>query len=260
MGPYAVPQEVYVAGLVFARVAAILMLIPGLGEQAVPPRVRLGLALLLAFVMFPLAGPQVAAIPATSGSLAVAVIREILVGLMIGGLLRMFLGALAVAGEAVSLQTTLSFAQTANPMQAQPGTTIASFLGVLGITLIFATDLHHLFIGAIARSYSLFPPGRPVPLNDAADMAVRTFGDAFALGVQLAAPVIVFSLVLNIAAGLIGRVMPQFQVFFAVTPLTILIGLSVFALSLGLVGLVWIDRYEAYVRTMAVGTGGAGGG
>jgi flagellar biosynthesis protein FliR len=179
---------------------------------------------------------------------------------MIGGLLRLFLASLAVAGEAISLQTTLSFAQTANPMQAQPGTTIASFLGVLGITLIFATNLHHLFIGAIARSYSLFPPGGVVPLGDAADMAVRTFGDAFALGVQLAAPVIVLSLAINIGAGLIGRVMPQFQVFFAVAPITILTGLAVFALSLGLVGLVWIDRYEAYVRTMAVGSGGAVGG
>ena len=260
MGSYAVPLEVYVAGLVFARVGAIVMLIPGLGEQSIPPRVRLAFALILAFILFPLAAPQAAAIPASAGGLVGAVIREVLIGLMIGGLLRIFLASLAVAGEAISLQTTLSFAQTANPMQAQPGTSIASFLGVLGITLIFATDLHHLFIGAIARSYTLFPPARGVPIADAGQMAVRTFADAFALGVQLAAPVIVFSLVLNIAAGLIGRVMPQFQVFFAVTPLTILIGLSVFALSLGLIGLVWIDRYEAYARTLAVGTGGAGGG
>jgi flagellar biosynthetic protein FliR len=86
---------------------------------------------------------------------------------------------------------------------------------------------------------------------------VRTLSQAFALGVQLAAPVIVFALVLNVAAGIIGRLMPQFQIFFAVTPLSILIGLSVFALSLGLIGLVWIERYEAYIRPMAVG--GSGG-
>jgi flagellar biosynthetic protein FliR len=84
-------------------------------------------------------------------------------------------------------------------------------------------------------------------------MAVRTVSQAFSLGIQLAAPVIVFSLVLNVAAGIIGRVMPQFQIFFAVTPLSILVGLSVFALSLGLIGLVWIERYEAYIRPMAVG-------
>ncbi len=87
-------------------------------------------------------------------------------------------------------------------------------------------------------------------------MAIRTLGDAFSLGVQLAAPVIVFSLVLNVAAGLIGRLMPQFQIFFVATPISVLVGLSVFALSLGVIGLVWIDRYEAFARQLAGAAGG----
>lgn len=249
----ALPVEIYTAGLVFARVGAIVMLIPGLGDAAVPPRVRLAFAFVLTLTLFPLAAPSVAAIPALASGLAGAVIKELLIGLMIGGLLRMFLASLAVAGEAVSLQTTLSFAQTANPLGGATNTSVGAFLGLLGVTLIFATDLHHLFIGAIARSYTLFPPARPVPLQDASDMAVRTVGQAFALGVQLAAPVLVFSLVLNIAAGLIGRMLPQFQIFFVSTPINVLVGLSVFALSLGLIGLVWIDRYEAYLQRFAGG-------
>ena len=54
----------------------------------------------------------------------------------------------------------------------------------------------------------------------------------------------VFSLVFNIATGLVGRVMPQFQVFFVATPLIVMLGLSVFALSLGIIGMVWIDHYR----------------
>ena len=252
----ALPVEIYAAGLVFARVGAIVMLIPGFGEQAVPPRIRLAFALILTLVLFPLAAPQVAAIPALSSGLVGAVIKELLIGLMIGGLLRMFLSSLAVAGEAISLQTTLSFAQTASPLQGAQNTSLAAFLGVLGITLIFATNLHHSFIAAIAQSYTLFPPARPVPVGDASDLAVRTVADAFALGVQLAAPVIVFSLVLNLAAGLIGRMMPQFQIFFVATPITVLAGLSVFALSLGLIGLIWIERYESYISRFSGGAGG----
>ncbi|MBW3560266.1 MAG: flagellar type III secretion system protein FliR [Proteobacteria bacterium] len=251
----ALPVEIYTAGLVFARVGAIVMLIPGLGEAAVPPRIRLAFAFVLTLVLFPLAAPTVAAIPALASGLAGAVIKEVLIGLMIGGLLRLFLSSLAVAGEAVSLQTTLSFAQTANPLGGAANTSVGAFLGLLGVTLIFATDLHHLFIGAIARSYALFPPNRAVPLGDAGDLAIRTVGEAFALGVQLAAPVIVFSLVLNVAAGLIGRVLPQFQIFFVSTPINVLVGLSVFALSLGLIGLVWIERYEAYLQRF-IGGGG----
>jgi flagellar biosynthesis protein FliR len=67
------------------------------------------------------------------------------------------------------------------------------------------------------------------------------------LGLQLAAPVVVFALVFNIATGLIGRVMPQFQIFFVATPLTLLLGLSIFALSLGAIGMVWVRAYESFI-------------
>jgi flagellar biosynthetic protein FliR len=77
---------------------------------------------------------------------------------------------------------------------------------------------------------------------------VQTVGKSFALGIQLAAPVIAFSLVFNIATGLVGRVMPQFQIFFVATPLMVLLGLSIFALSLGVIGMVWVDRYHDLLR------------
>ena len=83
-----------------------------------------------------------------------------------------------------------------------------------------------------------------MPLADADALAMQTVGKSFALGLQLAAPVVVFSLIFNIATGLVGRVMPQFQIFFVATPLMVLLGLSIFALSLGVIGMVWIDRYR----------------
>jgi flagellar biosynthetic protein FliR len=63
--------------------------------------------------------------------------------------------------------------------------------------------------------------------------------------------VIVFSLIFNLATGLIGRVMPQFQIFFAATPLNLLLGLSIFALSLGSIGMVWVRSYSDFLRIFA---------
>ena len=57
----------------------------------------------------------------------------------------------------------------------------------------------------------------------------------------------VFSIVLNVATGLIGRLIPQFQIFFAVTPLTVLMGLSIFMVSLGMVSMIWLQKYQAYL-------------
>lgn len=251
MESYATAQEVFAAGLLFSRLGAIVMLIPGLGEGFIPPRIRLAFALSLALMLFPILARTVPPIPGDVAGVVGAVLKEVFIGLMIGGILRLFMGSLAAAGEIVSLQTTLSFAQTANPTQAQPSTTLATFLGLIGILLIMTTNLHHLFLAAIVRSYSLFPFARDVPIADAGQLAIQTVGKSFALGFQLAAPVVVFSLVFNVAVGLVARVMPQFQVFFAATPLMVLMGLSVFALSLGVVGMVWVDRYRDLIGTFA---------
>ena len=71
---------------------------------------------------------------------------------------------------------------------------------------------------------------------------------SFTLGVQLAAPVLAFSLIFNLATGLVGRAMPQFQIFFAAAPAQLLLGLSLFALSLGVMGTYWIDRYRGVLQ------------
>ena len=244
MEHYATAQQVFAGGLVFARLGAIVMLIPGIGETFIPVRIRLSLALLLALVLFPLVGGAVPKVPVDVSGVALAIIKETAIGLFIGGILRFFMSSLAAAGEIMSIQTTLAFAQTANPTEAAPSTTLGTFLGLMGILLIMTTNLHHLFLSAIVRSYTIFPFTKAIPLADAKDLAVQTVSRSFALGLQLAAPVVAASLIFNIATGLVGRVMPQFQIFFVATPLMVLLGLSVFALSIGVIGMVWVDRYR----------------
>ncbi len=253
MEHYALPVQVYGAGLVFSRVGAFVMLMPGVGETTISPRIRLAFALLLALTLYPVVRADLAPVPATLGGLAGQILLEIAIGVGLGALLRLFLGALAVTGEVVSLQTTLSFAQTTNPLGAQPTVTVGAFLSLLGLTLVFSTDLHAMFIGAVARSYTLFPSGHALPVRDLSNLAIHTMGTTFSLGVQLAAPVIVFALVFNIGSGLIARTMPQFQVFFVATPLTLLLGLSVFGLSIGVLGLVWLDRFRSFSAHLAMG-------
>lgn len=257
MEAYATADQVWAGGLIFARIGAILMLLPGFGEAYVPPRVRLSLALVISLALWPVVRATLPGLPETVGGMAGWIIHEVVVGLMIGLLLRMFMSALTTAGEIISLQTTLSFSRTANPMQAQPGTTLAAFLTLLGVTLLFATNTHHLFIAGMVGSYRLIAPAQPLVMSDFTTMAVRTLGDSFLLGVQLAAPVLVFALIFNLASGLIARVMPSFQVYFAAAPLSVLLGLSIFALSLGALGTVFIDRYRRLADVFV--SGGVGG-
>jgi flagellar biosynthetic protein FliR len=257
--PWATADQVWAGGLIFARIGAIILTLPGIGEGYVPPRIRLALALVVSLVLWPVVVGALPPLPVSIGAMVGWVLREVITGLMIGTLLRMFTTALAVAGEIVSLQTTLSFAQTANPLGGTTNTTLAAFLMLFGTVMIFATNTHHLFIAGLVGSYQLVAPAKPLIMSDFAQMAVRTLGDAFMLGVQLAAPVIVFALIFNLASGLVARVMPAFQVFFAAAPLSVILGLSIFALSLGAMGTVFIDRYRAVARVFAAGAGAVGG-
>ncbi|WP_298162312.1 flagellar biosynthetic protein FliR [Brevundimonas sp.] len=259
MEPYATADQVWAGGLIFARIGAMILTLPGIGETYVPPRIRLSLALVISLCLWPVIGGALPALPDSLGATVGWVIREVITGLMIGAILRAFTSALSTAGEIVSLQTTLSFAQTANPLMGGQNTTIAAFLMLFGTVLVFATDTHHLFIAGLVGSYELIAPARPLIAADFAELAIRTVGDSFMLGVQLSAPVIVFALIFNLAAGLVGRVMPAFQIFFAAAPLSIILGLSIFALSLGVLGTVFIDRYRALANLFVSGSGGIGG-
>jgi flagellar biosynthetic protein FliR len=241
---YATDQQVFTAGLVFARVGAMIMTMPGLGDTPAPARVRLAFALLMCLVVTPVVAPSLPQVPPDLGDLGAIVLREVLIGLAIGAVLRTFMAAMAVTGEVISIATTLSFAQKANPTSGQQNTTLATFLSLMAMVLIMSTNLHHYFIGAMVRSYALFPYGHPPPVGDFATLEIRTVGDAFALGIQMAGPILVFSLIFNLATGLVGRAMPQFQIFFAAAPLHVLLGLSIFALSLGVMGTYWLDRYR----------------
>ena len=246
MEHYALASQVYGGALIFARLGSFFVAMPGVGESTVPTNIRLAFAFIVTIALYPALAGNLPAEPSDVWSMTFQIVAEIVIGLALGTLLRMFTQSLAVAGEVISLQTTLSFAQTTNPLQAQPTASVTTFLTLVGLTVIFVSDLHMMFLAGIVKSYTLFPAGHGVPFADFNTLMVRTMGETFALGVQLSAPILVFSLVYNVAMGLIARVMPQFQIFFAISPLTVLLGMAVFGLSLGSIGLVWIERYRAF--------------
>jgi flagellar biosynthetic protein FliR len=232
----------WVTGLIFLRLASVVMLLPGIGDTGVPPQVRLGFALLLALMLTPVVGNTLPGLPNGLGELVGQVLHEVIIGLILGTLMRMLIFTLTAAGEIISLQTGISFAQTTNPTQAQPSTSIGSFLAMFGLVMVYVTNTHHLFIRAFVDSYQVFSPLKKIMLSDAAAMMVLS--QTFVLALQMSAPLIVFGLIFNVAVGFVGRVMPNFPVFFAATPLSLLLGLSLFALCIGSIGMVFIDHYQ----------------
>ncbi|HSZ74397.1 MAG TPA: flagellar biosynthetic protein FliR [Rhizomicrobium sp.] len=240
------PVTILIYALVFSRVGAMVMLLPGVGETTVPPRVRLTLALAIAFALTPaLAGYYPNTIPNDFLGLGVLLTRETICGIAIGGAARIVMAALQVGGNLIATQTGLAYAQTIDPTQNQAGAIVGNFFSLLGVTLIFATDLHHLAIEAIQGSYRMLPPTGDLPTSDMAELALRLVSGSFLLGVELAAPFLVFGFVVTAAIGLLARLMPQFQVFFIVTPINIMAGFLLMMLLLGTLMTVFLNYYTS---------------
>jgi len=236
--------------LVFARVGAMVMLLPGLGESNIPVRVKISVALLLTLIILPLHRADYRIDMGSMAALLVLMFYEILIGIVLGATARVTLSALQVAGSVIAQQLGLGFVTSIDPTQGQQGVLIGNFLTLLGVTMLFATDSHYLVIAAINDSYSIFSPGEPVLSGDVAALATRAFAAAFKIGMQLSAPFLVFGLVFNIGLGVLARLMPQMQVYFVGVPLSILLGFLIFAVVLAAMMGTFLDYFIAVMHEL----------
>lgn len=219
--------------LIFARIGTMIMLFPGIGELAMSARIRLTIALMLAAVMFPL---HRAAYQIDLRSLYAVIMmlgQEMLVGAVLGISVRLAVSAVQYAGSVIAQQLGLGFVTEIDPTQGQQGAIIGNFLAMLGIALIFATNLHYLIIGALDDSYTLFSPGEIPATGDMAALATKTVASSFRIGIQMSAPFLVFGILFNLGLGVLSRLMPQMQVYFVGVPLSIMIGLLMLLVVLG---------------------------
>lgn len=239
------PETAYLYVLIFARVGSILMLMPALGKSTIPARMRLSFALMFSLALFPLISPSLPALPADVLQVLVYLLHELVVGLILGAITRLVTLAASVAGAVIAFQAGLSGAQGADPVNGgAQGALIGAFLSMLGVALIFATDLHHVALMAIRDSYMIFSPTTPLMFGDAAQMAVQSAASAFVIGIQMSAPFIVLGLVFYLGMGILGKMMPQLQVFFVAMPATIWVGLLLLGLLLTMMMGWYLTHFE----------------
>ena len=235
----------------FARIGTMVMLLPGLGEMTVSPRVRLTIALALTAVILPLHRTDYQIDLHSFGPVLLTLGQELLIGIVLGTLSRLTIAALQIAGSVVAQQMGLGFVTAVDPSQGQQGVIVGNFLGVLGITMIFATDLHYMIIAALNDSYTLFRPGEVPLFGDMANLFSTTVAGAFRIGIQLSAPFIAFGLLFNLGLGVLSRLMPQMQVFFVGLPLSIIGGFLILVLVLGAMMMTFLNYVEGVLHVMA---------
>jgi flagellar biosynthetic protein FliR len=183
----------------------------------------------------------------------VLLFQELTVGVVLGLTGRLAVSALQITGAVVAQQLGLGFVTAVDPTQNQQGVLVGNFLTLMGVALIFATDLHHLVIAGMNESYTIFQPGELPLMGDAAQHVTKVIATSFRIGIQLSAPFLVFGLLFNIGLGVLSRLMPQMQVFFIGLPLSILLGLLLLLLVIGAMMGTFVGYLEGVLADLARG-------
>lgn len=227
--------------LVFLRVGAVMALLPAFGEQSVPPRVRLVLALAFTAIIAPAVEPKVAQLPE---GLALPLVTEVVAGLALGLGFRLFVLGLQTAAAIIGQATSL--AQLFGGVGADPLPAIGHVMTLAGLALAVSAGLHVRAAEAILLSYDALPPGRPPDAADLAEWGLFRIASVFSLAFMLAAPFLVASLIYNLALGVINRAMPHLMVAFVGAPALTLCGLALMAVATPLGLMVWLRALEGF--------------
>ncbi len=237
-------SNVYAFIMTFVRFGTAMIIMPGIGDAFVSSKVRLYIALAISFMLYPLVMPYLPADIPDGFFFLLLVGFEFIIGLFFGIVARIFLLALDVAGMIISMQSGLANAQVFNPGLATQGSIMGAFLTITAGVLLFATDLHHLLIRGLLESYELFSFGDVPNAGGMAELISRAVSASFLIGVKIAMPFMIVTLLLFVGMGVLSRLMPQVQVFMIALPIQILLALIVMSFVVTSVFIFWLSEFE----------------
>jgi flagellar biosynthesis protein FliR len=219
---------------VFVRVSALMAALPVFTAAPAPVPVRIALCAVAAMIVAPL-------LPAPPSAPQMAdvfrlLISEALVGLLLGFVCRFVFFAVDLAGGLVSTEMGLSMSSTFNPMTAGATPLPSLLLYWLALVIFLSLDLHHWVLAGLQRSYALAPVGSARVTEALFHDVIRRSGRIFVIALQIAAPVMAVSFLITIVFALLGRAVPQMNVFYEGTTARTLVGLLAFGFTCTLMG------------------------
>ncbi|QEW31741.1 flagellar type III secretion system protein FliR [Erwinia billingiae] len=215
-----------------ARVLALIMTAPLLSEKSISKKVKIGLGVMITYVLLPSLPPTNVTLFSVGGFWLL--IQQILIGVALGFTMQFAFAAVRTAGEVIGLQMGLSFATFFDPASRLNMPVLARFLDMLAMLLFLSFNGHLWLISMVADSFHTLPIGGD-PINGNAFLALTKAASLIFLnGLRLALPLITLLLTLNLALGLLNRVAPQLSVFAIGFPVTLSIGIIFISLMMPL--------------------------
>jgi flagellar biosynthetic protein FliR len=213
--------------LVFVRCSAMFLAAPIFGSPNVPMRIRI-LSAALTAALKPGSGP----LPTDLFAFAASVANEVLAGLIIGVFVHIVLIGAQMGGAFMDLQVGLSMSHVMNPANGQPSTVLAQFKYMLALIVFLSVNGHHVMLSAFARSFEIMPTVSVSTLAALQENLLWLVGQLSLIALQIAAPVLAVSVLVDAALGIMNKAVPQMHIFIVGMPAKIAMGLLCVSVAL----------------------------
>jgi len=228
--PQITVEQIETFVIILLRVSSIVATMPILGNRTVPARVKGGLSLLIAFLLFPfiefhISSPDIL-------TLVLKMAGEIMIGITIGLAGRLVFAGVQLAGQLAGFQMGFAIVNVFDPVSSAQVSIIAQLQYLIAMLIFLSIDAHHVFLYAIAESYRIVPVFDFQFSGGLMQSIVALSKDIFVVAIKLGAPVIAMLLMISIGFGLIARTVPQINILIVGFPVKIAVGLICIGLSL----------------------------
>ncbi|MES9871602.1 MAG: flagellar biosynthetic protein FliR [Candidatus Sedimenticola sp. 6PFRAG7] len=205
------------------RISTMVAAAPVFSSRQVPARFRVGLALILTWIMVPLV-PPMAVVDFFSTEAFLMVLQQVLIGLVMGFILQMVFAALIFGGQVMAYSMGLGFASMMDPQNGVQVPVISQFYLIVATLLFLVLDGHLILIEMLARSFHTFPVAIDGLSRNSFSEVVGWGSQMFSSGLLMALPVMASLLLFNLGLGIITRAAPQLHIFAVGFPLAMIIG------------------------------------
>ena len=242
----------HLAALAYAmpRILGVFLVLPLMGKETMPTFLRMALACSLAIFVMPLLLDQVP-LPRSTPEQVLVVMKETLLGFLLGFILSVPLWAVEAMGDIADVQRGAAISQTLNPMTGHDTSPLGELFNMAVITFVLIIGGFTAMIGVLFESYRLWPvfDWWPPLGPDAGLVALRILDHYMLLAVLLASPVILVMFLAEMGLALLSRFVPQLQVFFLAMPIKSALAMLMFALY----AVVLFDHVELVIRESTEG-------
>jgi flagellar biosynthesis protein FliR len=235
-------NSIWVFITVLARISPLLMLLPPLRGPAIPMRIRAMVGIAITAVITPLVYERATEMPTSLPLLAIAVVCELLLGLMMGVVVVLIIGGMQMGGQFVSQIGSMEMADAADALEDNPMPVLSQVFGWLGIALFLFLGGHRYMLDGFMQSFARYPAGSVAFQEHWLEVTVGMLIESLIIGIRVGAPIAIALLISNLITGLLARTVPQINILAVGFNINAMVMLTMVFLSIG--GIGWVFQHE----------------